>query len=273
MSESEATLRVERDDRGIVTVTMDRPDVRNAFDADLIARLRETFEGFEGEPDVRAVVLTGAGRVFSAGADLNWMKGMVDRSFEENVGDSRELEAMLRAVYDCPRPVVARVHGHAFGGGTGLVACSDIAIANRGAHFAFSEVRLGVAPAVISPYVFRRIGPTSARHLFLTGERFDARRAREIGLVNLTVEPEDIDDAVEEVLEELLAGGPQAQTEIKTLLRELYRRPDLDDAADYTTETIARLRASAEGQEGMSAFLDRRDPSWAGADGPTGTAR
>ncbi len=256
------TLRTDRDERGVVTVTMDRPQVRNAFDADLIDRLRTVFESFGDDPDLRAVILTGADGTFSAGADLNWLKGMVDYSFEDNVADSRAFEAMLRAVHDCPRPVVGRVHGHAFGGGTGLVACCDVAVATEGALFAFSEVRLGVVPAVISPYVLRKVAPTHARHLFLTGERFDARRAREIGLVHVTTTPDAIDEAVAAVVDDLLRGGPRAQGEIKSLLRELRRRPGLDEAADHTVETIARLRVSDEGQEGMNAFLEKRPPSW-----------
>lgn len=258
-------LRTDRDDRGVVTVTMDRPEVRNAFDADLIARLRTTFEGLHDEPELRAVVLTGADGIFSAGADLNWMKGMVGHSFEENVTDSRDFESMLRAVHACPRPVIARIEGHALGGGTGLVACCDIAVATRDALFAFSEVRLGIIPAVISPYVIRKVAPTHARHLFLTGERFDARRAREIGLVHDVVADDELDEVVSEVVDGLLRGGPRAQGEIKALLAELRRRPDLDDAADYTVETIARLRVSDEGQEGMNAFLERRPPGWINA--------
>lgn len=258
-------LRITRDDRGVATVTMDRPEVRNAFDADLIDRLRTAFEALGDDPDVRVVVLTGADGVFSAGADLNWLKGMVEYSFADNVADSRDFEAMLRAVHDCPLPVIARVHGHAFGGGTGLVACCDIAVATDGALFAFSEVRLGVVPAVISPYVLRKVAPTHARHLFLTGERFDARRAREIGLVHVTATAEGIDDAVTAVLDDLLRGGPRAQGEIKALLRELRRRPGLDEAADLTVETIARLRVSEEGQEGMNAFLEKRPPPWVDA--------
>lgn len=263
---SEEPLRVERDDRGVVTVTMDRPEVRNAFDADLIQRLRATFEGFADDTDLRVVVLTGADGIFSAGADLNWMGGMVDYSFEENLEDSRRFEAMLRAVHDCPRPVVARVEGHALGGGTGLVACCDVAIATQGALFAFSEVRLGIAPAVISPYVLRKVPETHARHLFLTGERFDAARAREIGLVHRVTEASDLDDAVDGSVDDLLRGGPAAQGEIKTLIAEVRRRPDLDEAADHTVETIARLRVSEEGQEGMAAFFDRRPPRWVEAE-------
>lgn len=257
-------LRVERGDRGVVTVTLDRPEVRNAFDAALIDALRTAFEELAGEPEdeVRVVVLTGAGRVFSAGADLNWMGAMVDFSFEENVEDSRNLDRMLRAIQRCPKPVVARVNGHAFGGGAGLVACADIAVAERGALFGFTEVRLGIAPAVISPYVIPRIGLGNARHLFLTGERFDATVAERIGLVNLCVEPDHLDATVEEVVDGLLAAGPRAQAAMKQLTFEVAAARSLDEATDRTVEVISRLRVSEEGQEGMRAFFEKRDPSW-----------
>lgn len=259
-------LRVQRDDRGVVTVTMDRPDVRNAFDADLIRRIRETFEQLAGDHDARVIVLTGAGRIFSAGADLNWMSSMVGYSFEENLGDSRDLEAMLRAVQECPRPTIAKVNGHALGGGAGLVGCVDIAIAARGALFGFTEVRLGLAPAVISPYVMPKIGIGAARRYFLTGQRFDATEAQRIGLVNVCVEPDDLDDAVAEAIDDLLAGGPEAQAAMKALIPQVARAHSYDEAAEHTVETIARLRVSDEGQEGMRAFFDRREPPWRSSD-------
>jgi methylglutaconyl-CoA hydratase len=260
-------LRVERDDRGVVTVTLDRPDVRNAFNAELIRRLRDTFESLAGDDGARVVVLTGSGRVFSAGADLHWMRGMVDNSYEENLADSRYFEGMLRAIHDCPHPVVARVNGHALGGGTGLIACADTAVAARGALLGFTEVRLGIAPAVISPYVLAKIGAGSARHLFLTGERFDAEEARRLGLVNLVVGPDELDAQVGRVVEALLAAGPRAQGEIKRLLRRVAAAGDLDEAAGVTVDTIARLRVSEEGQEGMAAFFDKRPPAWLAASG------
>lgn len=255
-------LRVERDDRGVVTVTIDRPEVRNAFDADLIGRLRRTFDALADDHAARVIVLTGAGRTFSAGADLNWMSSMVAYSFDENIADSRELEGMLRAVRDCPKPTVARVNGHALGGGTGLVACADIAVAARGARFGFTEVRLGIAPAVISPYVLPKIGVGAARRYFLTGERFDATTAQRIGLVNVCVEPDELDGAVAETVEALLAGAPQAQAAMKDLIPKVERAHSLEEAAEHTVETIARLRVSDEGQEGMRAFFEKREPNW-----------
>ena len=255
-------LDVQRDERGVVTVTVDRPDVRNAFDAETIDRIRETFEELDADGDVRVVVLTGAGRVFSAGADLNWMSSMVENTFEENLADSRGLDAMFRAVQECSHPVVARVNGHAFGGGTGLVACADVSVSVRGALFGFTEVRLGLAPAVISPYVLPRIGVGNARHLFLTGERFDAEHAQRIGLVSVVCEPDALDDRVSAVVEDLLAGGPKAHAQVKRLLREVSAVSGLAEAADITVETIARLRVSEEGQEGMRAFFEDREPEW-----------
>ncbi len=255
-------LNVRRDERGVVTVTLDRPDVRNAFDAELIDRIRETFEDLVDDDGVRIVVLTGAGGIFCAGADLNWMSGMVDYSLDENIADSRDFDAMLRAVNDCPRPVVARVNGHAFGGGTGLIACADISIGVEGALFGFTEVRLGLAPAVISPYVLPRIGPGPARRLFLTGERFDAGEAHRIGLLTEVCSPDKLDDRVSDVVGDLLAGGPHAQAESKRLVREVSAASTPAEAADITVEMIARLRVSQEGQEGMQAFFDKRDPRW-----------
>jgi methylglutaconyl-CoA hydratase len=261
MSE-QATIRIERDERGVATVTMDRPEVRNAFNDELIARLEITFTELAEDADARVVVLTGADPVFSAGADLSWLGGMADYSFGENIADSRALDRMLRAVHDCPRPVVARVNGHALGGGTGLVAACDVAVAVDGAKLGFTEVRLGVAPAVIAPYVLRRIGVARARPLFLTGERFDAATARDIGLVDHVVAADELDAAVADAVDDLLRGGPGAQAEIKALLRTLAETPDLEAAAERTVETIARLRVSEEGQEGMGAFLDKRSPAW-----------
>lgn len=255
-------LQVQRDDRGVARVTIDRPEVRNAFDDALIAELARAFQELSEDDAVRVVVLTGAGRIFSAGADLNWMRGMVDYSYEENLQDSRELEAMLRAVQTCRHPVLARVNGHALGGGSGLVAACDIAVAQRGSLFGFTEVRLGLAPAVISPYVLPKIGVSNARHLFLTGERFDADVAARIGLVHRVVGTEELDGAVEQVLQDLLASGPHAQAAMKRLLAALESVHGLEDAAAETAPTIAELRVSEEGQEGMTAFFEKREPAW-----------
>ena len=244
-----AALRVEREGE-VLRVTLARPERRNAFDAALIAELAEAF-GDVG--DVRAVVLAGDGPSFSAGADVDWQRAAIDLSFEENVEDALRLYRMFERIDRCPAPVVARIQGHALGGGSGLTACADVAIAGEDAVFGFSEVKLGIIPAVISPFVLPRIGPGAARRLFLTGERIDAREAVRIGLVHEVTD--DLDAAVDRVVGELLTSGPQAVREAKRLVRE---RPEGEEAA----QIAARLRTSGEGQDGLRAFLERRRPTW-----------
>ena len=244
-----ANLRVERDGP-VLRVTLARPERRNAFDAALIAELAETFVDVGR---ARAVVLAGEGASFSAGADVDWMRSSVELSFDENVADATALRRMLEAIDQCPAPVVARVQGHALGGGAGLVAVADIALAAPDAVFAFSEVKLGIIPAVISPFVLARIGPGAARRYFLTGERFDAATALRIGLVHEVAD--DLDAALERLLGELLSAGPQAARWAKRLVRE---RPDGPETARW----IAERRASEEGQEGLRAFLKKRPASW-----------
>jgi methylglutaconyl-CoA hydratase len=242
-------LRVERDGR-VLRVTLARPERRNAFDAALIAELAEAFADVG---DARAVVLAGDGSSFCAGADVEWQRAAIDLSYEENVEDAARLFRMLDAVDSCPAPVVARVQGYALGGGSGLVACADVAVAADDAVFGFSEVKLGIVPAVISPFVLPRIGATQARRLFLTGERFDAETALRIGLVHVVAA--DLDVETDHIVGELLTSGPEAAREAKRLVRE---RPGGEEAA----RTAARLRTGAEGQEGLRAFLERRHPSW-----------
>jgi methylglutaconyl-CoA hydratase len=241
-------LRIERDG-GVLRVTLSRPETRNAFDAGLIANLAEAFVDVG---KARAVLLSGEGPSFCAGADVEWMRSSVDLDFEANVADANALRAMLEAVDRCPAPVVVRVQGHALGGGAGLVACADIAVAEPRAVFAFSEVKLGIIPAVISPFVLPKIG-MHARRYFLTAERFDAEAALRIGLVHELAE--DLDAAVERVVGEVLTAGPEAAREAKKLIRE---RPEGEEAA----RIAARLRAGHEGQEGLRAFLERREPGW-----------
>ena len=246
---------------GIATVTLDRPEARNALNGDLIAALHDAFTTLAADDAVRVVVLTGAGTVFSAGADIEWMHAAARFTAAENERDARQLAAMFAAVDRCPKPVVARVNGAAFGGGVGLVACCDIAIAAEGARFAFSEVRLGIAPATIGPFVLRKIGPSQARALFLTAERFDAARAAAIGLVHAVVPVEELDAAVARQTEMLLHGGPRALAAAKELVQELPGMAEGEQRA-YTASLIAHLRTSPEGQEGLRAFLDHRPPSW-----------
>ena len=244
-----ANLRVERDG-SVLRVTLARADRRNAFDAEII---RELAEAFVGVGRVRAVVLAGDGQSFSAGADVDWMRSSVDLSTEQNVADANALRRMLESIDSCPAPVIARVQGHALGGGAGLVAAADIAIAARDAVFAFSEVKLGIIPAVISPFALAKIGPGAARRYFLTGERFDAETALRIGLVHEVAD--DLDAAVDHIVSELMSAGPQATRWAKRLVRE---RPDGPETARW----IAERRASDEGQEGLRAFLDKRKPNW-----------
>jgi methylglutaconyl-CoA hydratase len=243
-------LRIERDD-DVLRVTLARPETRNAFDAALIAELAEAFVDVG---TTRAVVLRGEGLSFCAGADIDWMRASVDLTVEENVADANALRRMLEAIDGCPAPVVSAVHGHALGGGVGLVACSDIVVAEARTVFAFSEVKLGIVPAVISPFALRRIGEGAARRYFVTGERFDAATALRIGLVHEVTA--DLDAALASILAELRSAGPRAARHAKRLVLE---RPD----GAETARRIAERRASAEGQEGLSAFLERRRPEWA----------
>jgi len=243
-------LRVEQDG-DLLRVTMARPERRNAFDAELIAELTEAFEGVS---DVRAVLLAGEGKSFCAGADVDWMRSSIELSYEENVADARRLRRMLETIDSCPVPVVARVHGHALGGGCGLVACSDIVVAAPDTKFAFSEVKLGIIPAVISPYALAKIGASAARRYFVTGERFDAETALRIGLVHEVAE--ELHAAVDAIVAELRTAGPEAARHAKKLVLE---RPD----GLGTERRIAQRRTSDEGQEGLRAFLEKRDASWA----------
>jgi methylglutaconyl-CoA hydratase len=254
------------DDRGVATVTLDRPKVRNAFDAKLIAELTLTAARLASDPAVRVVVLTGAGAVFSAGGDLNWMRGMVNASEEENKADAVRMNDMFRTLYDLPKPLIGRINGHAIAGGTGLTAVCDIAIAVQGAKFGLSEVVLGLAPAVISPYVVRKIGISDSRALFVTGELFDADRALRIGLVHQVVADDGaLDKAVEEAVRRCLKAGPKAVAVAKQI-PELAMAP-LDDVTAITPGFIAELRTSDEGQEGMAAFLEKRPAAWVPNDG------
>ena len=252
------TLLVDDAD-GVLTVTLNRPEVHNAFNEELIAEAIDLFDGI-GASKARAVVLRGTGPNFCAGADLNWMSRMVSYSREENVRDSSQLAKMYALINECPLPVIGRIQGAAIGGGVGLVACCDIAIAARDSKFGLSEVKLGILPAVISPYVIAKIGETHARALFLTGERFDAERALRIGLVHRTVD--DLDAAVAETIALLKTSGPEAVRECKKLIAYVASH-DLADAIPYTIEAIATRRVSEEGQGGMSAFLKKEKAPWA----------
>ena len=241
----------------VATVTLNRPDRRNALDPALLEALTDAFGDLATDPVIRVVVLRGAGPTFCAGADLDWMAASRELSREENVADAERMAAAFEAVDACPKAVVAGVHGAAFGGGAGLAACADVAIAAEGTTFAFSEVRLGLLPATISPYVLRAIGPGATRALFTTGRRFDADEALRLGLVHDVTSENGLEDALGEVVRSLLASGPEAVAACKRLVREAAAWT-LDDLP----ERIALARTGAEGREGVTAFLERRSPSW-----------
>lgn len=256
-----APLRVERPRPGVANVVLDRPQLRNAFDEVLVASLTEAFETLSSDGSVRAIVLSGVGKAFCAGADLTWMKRMVAYGPDENRRDAAGLAAMFHAIDSCPKPVVGRVQGAALGGGAGLVAVCDVAVAAEDALLGTTEVRLGIVPGVISPFVVRKIGESQARRWFLTGERFSAAEALRAGLVHVVVAEPELDAEVDRVVDALLLGGPEALSVSKGLARRMGRLP-LEEALEEATGVIAARRASAEGQEGMRAFLERRSPSW-----------
>ncbi len=245
----------------VATITLNRPQVHNAFNSTMIRELRAAFGTARDDDSIRVVVLTGAGKSFCAGADLNWMREIIRYSFDQNIEESREVAELMLEIYTLPKPSVAGINGAVIGGGNGLLSACDIAVASDRARFGLSEVKIGLVPAAISPYVIRRIGETAAREYFLTGERFDARRALDIGLVNRVVPHAELESRVMEVVRLLLGSGPEAMASCKELL---YRVPamSLGEAKTYTAEVIARLRVSAEGQEGMAAFLEKRKPAW-----------
>jgi methylglutaconyl-CoA hydratase len=247
---------------GVATVTLNRADVHNAFNDALIADMTGALRRLGADDKVRAVVLRAEGKSFSAGADLGWMQKMANYGHEENLRDASALAELMRTLNFLPKPTVARVQGAAFGGGVGLAACCDIAIASETAAFSLSEVRLGLIPAVISPYVVAAIGERSARRYFLTAERFDAAEALRIGLVHLVVPAHEIDAAVDAILARLSEGGPAAQCAAKNLIFAVAHRP-VDAALIHdTAQRIANIRASSEGREGLAGFLEKRKPAW-----------
>ena len=247
----------------VALVTLNRPDVHNAFDDALIAELTDALSGLDTNPAVRAVVLLGAGPSFCAGADLNWMERMAGYAYEQNLADAKALARLLQTLANLSKPTIARVHGNAFGGGVGLIACCDIAIAAHQASFALSEVKLGLIPATIGPYVIEAIGARQARRYMLTAERFDAAEAYRIGLVHdIVASVEELDGRVNELLGALLAAGPRAQTAVKALVRAVAHRPIDERVIADTAERVATVRASDEGREGIAAFLKRHPAAW-----------
>lgn len=261
-----STLRI--DQRGAaVWVWMSRPALHNAFDETLIAELTEVFTGLDRDPAVRALVLAGEGKSFSAGADLNWMKRQGAAPLEANLSDARKLATLFRTISMCATPTLARVHGAALGGGMGLASACDICVASTKAQFATSEARLGIIPAAIGPYVVRAIGERHAYRYFQTAERIGAERAREIGLVHEVAEPEALDAKVQELVDALLACGPLAQAAATELIRAVAHRPVDDELVEDTARRIATLRATSEAREGLNAFLEKRPPAWVAARG------
>lgn len=256
-----ASLLTSLDKRGVATLTLNRPEVHNAFDDTVIGELNTAIETYSKHPDVRLLLLAASGKSFSAGADLGWMKRMASYSREENLADARELERLMRSLYDFPKPTLAVVQGAAYGGAVGLVSCCDIALASDNASFTLSEAKLGLAPAVISPFVIATIGARQASRYFLTAERFSAATARELDLVHEVVAPEALEAAQARMIDTLLANGPIALMAGKALLRKVAPATSPEIAA-YTTELIASLRTSQEGQEGLGAFFEKRQPAW-----------
>jgi methylglutaconyl-CoA hydratase len=248
----------------VATLWMNRPDLHNAFDEILIAELTAACIALDEDQDVRVVILAGRGKSFSAGADLNWMKRAANNGIDDNLNDARALANMLRTLAEMKKPTIARIQGAALGGGMGLAAACDIAIASTKAVFATSEVKFGIIPSAISPYVLRAIGPRQASRYFQSAERIDATRAREIGLVHETVEAEALDTKVQEIVSALLQGGPLAQTAAKELIRAVNGQMINQTLVEDTAHRIAHLRATPEAREGIAAFLDKRQPNWIG---------
>jgi methylglutaconyl-CoA hydratase len=255
------TLTVSIADK-VATVTLNRPELRNAFNETTIAELAQAFDELGQDESVRAIVLAANGPAFCAGADLNWMKKMAGYSQAENQADAMRLASMLRTIYYCPKPVVAKVQGDCYAGGMGLVAACDIAVVSEAANFCLSEVKLGLIPATISPYVIKAMGEQASRRYFLTAERFSATEAKRIGFAHETVVPEALDSTVAAIVKALVNNSPNAVREAKKLVREVAGVP-IDDAmlAD-TADRIAAIRASGEGREGVASFLEKRKPNW-----------
>jgi methylglutaconyl-CoA hydratase len=259
---SDKTVLAAVDERGIATVTLNRPDVRNAFDDAAIAELTALFGRLGADPTVRIIVLTGAGSAFSAGGDLNWMRRMAGYSEAENLADAAAMAEMLRTINETPKPVVARVNGVAFAGGVGLICCCDIAIAAEDALFAVSEVRLGLVPATIAPYLVAAIGPRAARRYNLTGESFSAAEALRIGLVHQVVAKEKLDETVAAIIAVLLLGAPGAQALGKAMIAQVAGEKVTPSLMAQTARVIAGARTLPEGREGLAAFLEKRKPGF-----------
>ena len=250
------------DSRGVAQVTLNNPDKHNAFDDQMIIELTNAFNALAANANVRIMLLKSEGKSFSAGADLEWMKRMASYSYQQNLNDARALAAMLKALHQMPIPTIARVQGAAFGGAIGLISCCDIALASSNASFALSEVKIGLVPSTISPYVIAAIGERHAKRYFMTAERFDANTALQISLVHEAVEEQFLDDKVEQLITAILSNGPEAVVAAKQLVFAVSGKAIDSSLIEHTCEVIAGIRVSAQGQEGLSAFLDKRKPHW-----------
>jgi methylglutaconyl-CoA hydratase len=252
----------EIDNLGVARVTLSNPDKHNAFDDQIIAQLTESFSAVASNADVRVMVLGSEGKSFSAGADLDWMKRMANYSYDENLQDAQALALMLKTLNELPQPTIARVQGAAFGGAVGLVSCCDMAVAATAATFSLSEVKIGLVPATIGPYVIAAIGERAARRYFTTAERFNAQTAKHIGLLSEVIDAEHLDDQVNLLVNALLANGPEAILAAKQLVSDISGQTIDQNLIDHTCEVIAGIRVSEQGQEGLNAFLEKRKPHW-----------
>ncbi len=260
MSDKMVLVEIENN---IATIIMNRPEVHNAFNEEVIAELTSIFLKLQDDNDIRAIILKGAGKSFSAGGDLNWMKRVAQYSYDENVEDAMGLGRLLNTIYNCKKPVIAIVHGNAFGGGVGLTAACDIALAVKGTRFCLSEVKIGLIPSVIGPYVIAAIGERHSRRYFMTAEIFDADEAARIGLVHESLEEAELELKLESIIKSIKAGAPKAQSMGKKLILDIAQKEINDDVIKLTSTRIAEARASDEGQEGLNAFLEKRKPEWA----------
>ncbi|HEX7411001.1 MAG TPA: enoyl-CoA hydratase-related protein [Bacteroidales bacterium] len=258
---SYTTINVEIKD-AVATVSLNRPDIRNAFNEVMIAELITCFESLQGKADVRIIVLRGEGKSFCAGADLNWMHDVAKYTYQENYHESLQLSKCFYTIYTSPKPTIAVVHGAAIGGANGLLAACDMAYCDNDTIFSLSEVKIGIVPACISPYVIKRVGEYGARELMLTGRRINGPEAQSFGLVNKSLAAEDIEAHVNGVIKLLLSSGPKAMSQCKVLIDKVTNQISLDEALTFTAKMIADIRASEEGQEGMAAFLEKRSPKW-----------
>lgn len=255
------SLRLNKE-KQCLFIVMNRPETRNAFDEIVISELSDAIKTSLRDDELRLLILTGEGTAFSAGANIDWMRRMGESNYEDNLKDAGALADMLNILYNYPKPTIARVNGPAIGGGTGLIAACDIAIAVDTAFFSFSEVKIGLVPACIAPYVVEKVGLSTAKELFISGRRFDAAEAKQNGLVNFLTSPEEFDEILSQTIKQIISSGPEAIRSAKILLKEIKHMPR-DEFISFTARMIANLRMSKEGQEGISAFLNKRKPRWA----------